>query len=93
MTAGLPQALALLGALALPAVAAAGGHEPFGLLTVDQVAAELGKPGVYLFDANTKDIYVAAHLPGAKLVSHEVEASDLPADKSAKLVFYCKNPH
>ncbi len=93
MTLDLLQAVALAGALGFPAIAAGGGKEPFGLLSVDQVATDLGKPGVRLLDANTKEVYEAGHLPGAKLVSYKVAASDLPADKGAKLVFYCKNPH
>jgi hypothetical protein len=93
MTLDLVQAVALAASLGLPAIASAGGEEPFGLLSVGQVVADLGKPGVHLFDANTEEVYAAGHVPGAKLVSYKVKPSDLPADKGAKLVFYCKNPH
>ncbi len=79
-------------ALALAALAAAA-KEPYGTLGVAQVAAELGKPGVYLFDANPPEVYAKGHVPGARLVSYKVAASDLPADHSARLIFYCKNPH
>ncbi len=86
-------ALVLFAALALPAMAATRDPEPFGTLTVEQVATDLAKPGVYLLDANPEHVYAAGHLPGAKLVSYRLKTSDLPADKGAKLIFYCKNPH
>ncbi len=78
-----------LGLAALAAVA----REPFGMLGVAEVASDVGRPGVYLFDANPPEVYAKGHVPGAKLVSYKVTASDLPADRSAKLIFYCKNPH
>ncbi len=92
MTAAWPQTLVLL-VMALPVMAAATDREPFGLLTIDEVAADVGKAGVYLLDANTREVFEAGHLPGAKLVPFKVNASDLPADRSAKLIFYCQNPH
>jgi rhodanese-related sulfurtransferase len=61
-------------------------------LSLEQVAAKLGQPGVYLFDANPKDFYSHGHLPGAQWVKFdEVDASVLPADKTATLIFYCAN--
>jgi 3-mercaptopyruvate sulfurtransferase SseA len=61
-------------------------------LTVDEVAARIatndGK--TFLFDNNPKDRYAKSHLPGAKWLDYDkVSASDLPADRSATLVFYC----
>jgi hypothetical protein len=85
-------ASALLPALAIAPLSACA-TEPFGKLTVEEVAAELGKTRVYLFDVNPRSVYEAGHLPGARSVWRSIEASDLPADKNARLVFYCKNPH
>ncbi len=63
-------------------------------LTVDQVAARLaakdGKP--FIYDNNPKESWVKGHVPGAKWLDDEsVTAADLPADKSATLIFYCHN--
>ena len=68
--------------------------EPFGRLTIDQVAAKLGKPGVHVFDNNSHDEYLEGHVPTATWVAYnEVTAKDLPADKDATLIFYCHNEH
>ena len=61
-------------------------------LTVDEVAARIaandGKTFVY--DNNPKDRYAKSHVPGAHWLDYDtVSASDLPADKTATLVFYC----
>lgn len=61
-------------------------------LTVDEVAALVaahdGK--TFVFDNNPKDRYDRSHVPGAKWLDEEnVTAADLPADKGARLVFYC----
>ena len=63
-------------------------------LTVDQVATRLaandGKTFVY--DNNPKELYANRHVPGAKWLDEDhVTAADLPADKSATLIFYCHN--
>jgi hypothetical protein len=66
--------------------------EPFGRLSVDQVAGKLGTTNVYVFDNNPKKKYEAGHVPGAKWVDFDqVTASDLPGDKAATLIFYCAN--
>ena len=67
---------------------------PLKELTVEEVAARLatndGK--TFVFDNNPKDKFEKGHLPGARWVKHDaVTASDLPADKSATLIFYCAN--
>ena len=78
----------LLGALASAASAA----EPFGQLSVDEVAGKLGKPGVYVFDNNSKEKYASGHVPSAKWLDYDkVTAGDLPTDKAATLIFYCAN--
>lgn len=63
-------------------------------LTVDQVEARIaahdGK--TYVYDNNPKDSWVKAHLPGATWLDEEtITAADLPADKTAQLIFYCHN--
>lgn len=61
-------------------------------LTLAEVEAQLGKPGVFLFDANPKDFYEHGHLPGAQWVQFDaVTAGVLPADRTAHLIFYCAN--
>jgi hypothetical protein len=62
-------------------------------LTVDEVAARLGQPDFFVFDNNGPGRWKRSHVPGAKnLNPHVFEASDLPADKGAALVFYCSGP-
>ncbi len=67
--------------------------EPFTLVGADEVQKLLAAPDVHVYDVNTAQVYAEAHLPGARHVSSELGAKDLPADKGARLVFYCKNPH
>lgn len=68
--------------------------EGFGDLTVDQVADLIAKKDVDVFDNNGKDVYEKGHVPTAKWVAfNAVKESDLPKDKSRKLVFYCANTH
>ena len=62
-------------------------------LTVAEVAARLGEPGFHVIDNNGAGRWKRSHVPGAKnLNAHTFDASDLPADKSATLVFYCAGP-
>jgi hypothetical protein len=61
-------------------------------LTVDEVsalvAANDGK--TFFFDNNDKERWAKSHVPGAKWLDYDqVTAADLPADKGARLVFYC----
>ncbi len=61
-------------------------------LTVDQVAERIAaKDGkTFVLDANMKESWVSGHVPGARWVDDEnVTAADLPADKTATLIFYC----
>lgn len=79
-------------ALAAPAGARAEGAR-YREASVDDVAKLLAAPGVRVYDANGPETYAKAHLPGAALIAHRTfEAKELPADKDAPLVFYCKNP-
>ena len=69
-------------------------EEGFGELTVDQVADLIAKKGADIFDNNSKSDFDKGHVPTAKWVAfNQVNASDLPTDKSRTLVFYCANPH
>jgi 3-mercaptopyruvate sulfurtransferase SseA len=61
-------------------------------LSVDEVARKLGDKAVFLYDNNPRKGYDQGHLPGAHWVDYKhVTAADLPADKSATLIFYCAN--
>ncbi|HET7785462.1 MAG TPA: rhodanese-like domain-containing protein [Myxococcales bacterium] len=69
-------------------------EEGFGELTVDQVADLIARKDADIFDNNSKSDFDKGHVPTARWVAfNQVKASDLPADKSRKLVFYCANPH
>jgi hypothetical protein len=87
-------ALGAFALLALVAGGTGGADEPFGRLGVDDVAARIGKPGVYVYDNNAKEVFAAGHVPTAKWVAFDaVQASNLPSDKKATLIFYCANEH
>jgi 3-mercaptopyruvate sulfurtransferase SseA len=88
----------VLSLLAVATLALAGcsrsSSPPLKTLTVDELAARLaandGKTFVY--DNNPEERYQKGHVPGAHWLDfHSVSATDLPADKSATLVFYCAN--
>ena len=71
------------------------GENPLNIpeLTVDEVAARLGQPGFYVFDNNGEGRWKRSRVPGAKnLNAYAFEASELPTDKAAMLVFYCSGP-
>jgi hypothetical protein len=62
-------------------------------LSVDEVAGRLGKPGFFVFDNNGQARWKRSHVPGARnLNAYNYEASELPPDKAATLVFYCSGP-
>lgn len=57
-------------------------------ITPQELAKEL--PHVHVIDVNEPDSYAEAHVPGAVLLVYDaIKATDLPADKSSALVFYC----
>jgi hypothetical protein len=79
-------------ALVMAACACSHGPEPFGRLTPAEVQQRLTQANTFVYDNNSRATYDRAHVPGAKWVDHtNVLASDLPADKSAVLIFYCAN--
>ena len=64
-------------------------------MTVDQVDHEVAAKQVQAVDCNMDQLRKKLGVvPGAILVAdtHEYPASLLPADKGAKLVFYCADP-
>lgn len=73
--------------------------DPFSRLTIAELSAKLadshaGTLKLAVFDNNGLDTYKEGHIPGATWVQYdEIKASDLPADKSTMLVFYCYNEH
>jgi rhodanese-related sulfurtransferase len=78
--------------LALVAGACAHGPEPFGRLTPAEVSQKLTQPNVFVVDNNSRASFDSGHVPGAHWIDHSnVQATDLPADKSATLIFYCAN--
>ena len=77
-----------------PATAAAGAAAPaehFKSLTVEEVAGKLArKEPLHVIDNNPPDVYAKRHLPGAQWLNHRImKKTDLPADTSAALLFYC----
>jgi hypothetical protein len=87
-------AVALFAAVGLltlsPRLARAG--EPFRFISVEDVAKGLGQAGFHVFDANGRSVYDQGHVPGAVHVSYKsLTEKDLPRDRGASLVFYCKN--
>lgn len=82
-------------ALALPACAhEVDGKEGFKSLTVDEVAGLIAKKEADIFDNNSHKRWAESHVATAKWVQFDaVKASDLPADKLRKVVFYCANSH
>ena len=46
-----------------------------------------------VFDVNSRNSWIKARVPGAKnLDPVDYKDTDLPADRSSNLVFYCSNP-
>jgi len=63
--------------LLLPLVATA--TNPFRLVSVEEASTLLGKPGVFVYDANPREVFAKGHVPGAHLVSYkDSPASTLP---------------
>ncbi len=90
--------MAALAVLLLPAIACTSEkQEKFKLIHTADLATLLAQhPGsVHVFDANEPEFRAKnGIIPGAKLLSsfdkYEI-AKELPADKSATLVFYCSS--
>lgn len=91
----------LTGLLATPALAC-GGHgddettastAPYGEIGLDEVARLVETKGATIVDANKAERYAQGHIPGAIHAradeNGKLTGAPLPADKAAKLVFYC----
>jgi len=66
----------------------------FGSLTVREVSARLKEKNFFVFDNNNYQRFQQGHVPGARWLNpYSVQPNDLPADKSATLVFYCASEH
>ena len=87
-------AAALAGALVAVAACAAEkpSGEPFGMMSLDEVEKLVGKPGVFIVDANDKDVFAKNHLPGASWYKAAPFDQLLPPAKDTTLVFYCASP-
>jgi hypothetical protein len=73
--------------------------DKFAIIRVDRLASLMANPNshVNIYDANGWGLRSSAGaIPGAHLLTSEDKydvAKELPADKSAKLVFYCADLH
>ena len=65
-----------------------------GTLSIEQLRELIdGGRVAYIFDANPRESYLEAHIPGAQWVPYDAVATAvLPSSKDAMLVFYCYNP-
>ncbi|HVT70553.1 MAG TPA: rhodanese-like domain-containing protein [Trebonia sp.] len=60
-------------------------------LSVGDAVALLAEPGTTFLDANPESRYRRGHIPGAVNVDPGAVADALPADRDARLVFYCRD--
>jgi rhodanese-related sulfurtransferase len=61
-------------------------------VTVDELAGYIERNEVAVIDNNGQESYARGHIPGARWVGHDqVTAAVLPADRAARVVFYCHN--
>ena len=81
----------LLTASALLAGSASAREDGFQLMPMDQVERSLGSPGFFVYDVNVPDLWTKHRVPGAVHVTGRDLAPLLPADRQARLVFYCSN--
>ena len=62
-------------------------------LSIADVAARLGQPEFFVYDNNGRGRYARGHVPGAKHLNvYSFDPAELPADRTATLVFYCAGP-
>lgn len=60
-------------------------------ISPQELHASLGQPALTVIDLNAQNSFVRARVPGAINLLPEFEPSALPANKDARLVFYCSN--
>lgn len=73
--------------------AAASTEQELRPMTVAELSGMLDRhEQVAIIDNNGQESYTRGHIPGARWVGHDqVTASVLPADRAARVVFYCHN--
>lgn len=66
-----------------------------GHVSLEEVAQLVRSGGheTVIYDANPRELYQERHVPGARWIHYDaLAASELPANKSFQLIFYCANP-
>lgn len=97
LLAGLALAFSTANAKKAATTAAPEKKEAFKLIDVKELSSwiEKDKAGTHIFDANNNETRTKdGVIPGAKILNSVAEydtTATLPADKKAKLVFYCAN--
>ena len=88
------QALTLLAATLLLGAAGARAKERdgFSLMPMDEVEKLMARGEIAVYDANVPEVWEEHHLRGAVHIVGKELARILPADKTARVVFYCTNP-
>jgi rhodanese-related sulfurtransferase len=75
-----------------PAAASASSEAELRPVTVEELAGYIARNEVAVIDNNGQERYARGHIPGARWVGHDqVTAEVLPADRAARVVFYCHN--
>jgi len=68
---------------------------PEGVKTIstDELKKLIAQKSVFVYDSRSADAFAKSHVDGAaSLPLESFDASKLPADKAAQLVFYCGGP-
>lgn len=62
------------------------------VVSIEEVEGFIADGSRTIVDVNSNERYVEGHVPGAVHLDKTNLAAELPADKSAALVFYCGGP-
>ena len=66
--------------------------ENFTAISTQELSQGIKDKALHIYDNNLASVYQAGHIPTAIYMDYlEPDASQLPTDKNASLVFYCKN--
>ena len=57
-----------------------------------ELHARIGQGGMTVVDMNARHAWLQARVPGAINLAPDFDASQLPTERAALLVFYCSNP-
>ncbi len=72
---------------------AAHAAEEYKFISTEDLTKGIQDKKLVVIDCNTPEVFKAGHIPGAIFLdTSKLDASVLPKDKTASLVFYCKNP-